>query len=269
VATDVLADWRLTPKIRVADDIRLLLDPSGPQLRHRCLLPLSWLQHREEGDLVTSRQLVRGSGLASILGGVSLAGFVIEHPWDSFVGAEVARTTAWRIAHTLHFVGAALMLIGLIGLYVRQRQRVGALGLIGFVGAFTGTAMFVGTGMITAFVFPMIAVQAPTALEPDGAMFSPPALTVFSLTAVTVTFGYILFGITMFRAHVFPRAATVLFVVGAVMGMIPPQPLGVMPWAGLVSGGILYGAGAVWLGSRLWSDVSHALASPTEDQVAA
>jgi hypothetical protein len=214
-----------------------------------------------KGGLMSSGQLVRWSGLASVLGGISLAGFVIEHPWDRFVGAEVASTTEWRIAHTLHFVGAALMLIGLVGLYVRQRQSVGALGLVGFVGAFLGTAMFVGTGMITAFVFPMVAAQAPAALQPDGAMFSPPALTAFSLTAATVVLGYVLFGVAMFRANVLPRAATSLFVVGAVMGMVPPEPLGLMPWAGLVLGGVLYGVGAVWLGYRLWTDAPRTLFS--------
>jgi hypothetical protein len=203
---------------------------------------------------MSTGDLIRWSGLASVLGGISLAGFVIEHPWDRFVGAEVARTSAWRIAHTLHFAGAALMLIGLVGLYVLQRPRLGALGLIGFVGAFAGTAMFVGTGMITAFVFPMVAVQAPEVLEAEGAMFSPPALFAFSLTAVTLTLGYALFGFVMVRINVLPRAATVLLVVGAIMGMIPPQPLGAMPWAGLVLGGVLYGAGAVWLGYRLWRD---------------
>jgi hypothetical protein len=218
---------------------------------------------------MSSGKLVRWSGLASMLGGIAIAGFVIEHPWDRFVGAEVARTSAWRIAHTLHFLGAALMLIGLIGLYVRQRERVGALGLVGFVGAFVGTAMFVGTGMITAFVFPMVAVEAPAALEAEGAMFSPPALLAFSLTAVIVTFGYILFGITMLRANVVPRAGVVIFVMGAVMGMIPPRPLGVMPWPGLVLGGVLYGSGAVWLGHSLWSDVSSALVSPAKDEATA
>jgi hypothetical protein len=223
----------------------------------------------EKGGLVSSGTLVRWSGVASVVGGISLAGFVLEHPWNRFVGAEVASTAAWRIAHTLHFVGAALMLIALIGLYVHQRHKVGALGLVGFVGAFLGTAMFVGTGMITAFVFPMVAVQAPAALNAEGAMFSPPALMAFSLTAVTVTLGYVLFGIAMLRANTLPRAATALFVVGAVVGMVPPEPLGVMPWAGLVLGGVMYGAGAAWLGYRLWTDGPRAPGSSSERHAAA
>lgn len=217
---------------------------------------------------MSTGDLVRWSGVASMLGGISLAGFVIEHPWNRFVGAGVARTVAWRIAHTLHFAGAALMLLGLIGLYIVQRRRLGSLGVVGFVGALAGTAMFVGTGMITAFVFPMVAVQAPEALEAEGAMFSPPALLAFSLTAVTLTLGYALFGFAMLRSNVLPRLATVLLVVGAILGMIPPQPLGAMPWAGLVLGGVLYGAGAVWLGYRLWRDGPQLLGAPSDHQVA-
>jgi hypothetical protein len=198
-------------------------------------------------------QLIRWSGLAGILGGISIAVFVLVHPWNQFVGAEVARTTAWRIAHSLHFVGATLTLLGLIGLYARQMQHLGQLGLIGFVLAFIGTAMFVGTGMLTAFIWPMVAVQAPDALGQDGAMFLPPAVVALVLTAVVVTLGYILFGLAMLRASVLPRWGIVLFVVGAVLGMGPPQPLGPLPWAGLVLGGVLFGIGGIWLGYALWT----------------
>jgi hypothetical protein len=199
-------------------------------------------------------ELVRWSGVANVLGGACLAAFVLAHPWDRFVGAAVARTPEWRIAHTLHFAGAALVLLGLTGLYARERERLGALGLVGFVGAFLGTAMFVGTGMITAFVWPMVAERAPAAVASDGAMFSPPALLAFSLTAFTVSIGYVLFGIALLRSGRVPRPATALLVVGALMGMVPPQPLGAMPWAGLVLGGVLYGAGSGWLGYVVWTD---------------
>jgi hypothetical protein len=205
---------------------------------------------------MTPAHLVRWSGLANVVGGVSLAAFVIEHPWNRFVGAAVARSAEWRIAHSLHFVGAALVLFGLMGLYAREREHIGVLGLVGFVTAFLGTAMFVGTGMITAFVWPMVAVRAPGALDPQGAMFAPPALTAFSLTAFAVTIGYVLFGIALLRAGRVPRPATALLVVGAVMGMVPPQPLGPMPWPGLVLGGVLYGGGAVWLGVTLWREAT-------------
>lgn len=132
--------------------------------------------------------------------------------------------------------------------------EAGQLGLIGFVLTFIGTAMFVGTGMLTAFVWPMIAVQAPDALGTDGAMFLPPAILALGPTAVVVTVGYIIFGLATLRAGVLPRWGTVLFVVGGVLGMGPPQPLGPLPWAGLVLGGVVFGIGGIWLGYALWTD---------------
>ena len=201
-------------------------------------------------------RLIRWSGLAGMLGGAAMALFVIVHPWGRFVGAEVARTTAWRIAHSLHFVGATLALLGLVGLYARQSRQAGRLGLVGFVVAFIGTAMFVGTGMITAFVWPMLAQHAPAVVEHDGAMFTLPALIALALTAAGVSVGYVLFGIATLRAGILPRTGTLLLVVGAVLGMAPPQPLGPMPWAGLVLGGVMFGGGSAWLGYALWSEPS-------------
>jgi hypothetical protein len=209
----------------------------------------------------STSELVRWSGLAAVVGGVAIALFVLSHPWDRFVGAEVARTGRWRLAHTLHFVGASFTLLGLIGIYVRQRERAGRLGLVGFVLAFAGTAMFVGTGMLTAFVWPMLADRAPAVIGEDGAMFDAPALIALALTAVAVTVGYVLFGIAALRAGVLPRDGTALLTVGAVLGMAPPQPLGAMPWAGLVLGGVLFGVGATRLGLALWREEATATAA--------
>ena len=207
-------------------------------------------------------ELVRWSGLAAVVGGVAIALFVLSHPWDRFVGAEVARTGRWRLAHTLHFAGASFALLGFVGIYVRQRERAGRLGLIGFVVAFAGTAMFVGTGMLTAFVWPMLADAAPAVIGEDGAMFDAPAVTAFALTGVTVTIGYLLFGLASLRAGVLPRDGTILLMVGAVLGMAPPRPLGAMPWAGLVLGGVVFGLGSVRLGLALWRQDGRAHRPP-------
>jgi hypothetical protein len=173
----------------------------------------------------------------------------LVHPWDQLVGAAIARTERWQVAHTLHFVGAFFALAGLIGIYFCQRGRLGMTGMIGFALSFAGNAMFLGTGMITAFIWPMLAVYAPATVELGGAIFSTPrSALAFGLTAVAVTFGYLTLGVAMLRARVFPRSATVMLMVGAVLGMLPPHPVGMLPWGGLVFGGVLYGAALVWFG---------------------
>jgi hypothetical protein len=199
--------------------------------------------------------MVRLSGLASIAGGCCLAGFVLVHPWDQLLGAQIARTARWQMAHTLHFVGAAFALLGLLGIFARQREQLGSFGLVGFVLSFIGNAMFLGTGMITAFIWPMLAVHAPATVEPGGALFCwPHSVMAFALTAVMLSTGYVLFGIAMVRAGVFPRLSILMLVIGAILGMLPPHPIGALPWGGLVLGGVMYGAALVWLGSILWRE---------------
>ena len=200
------------------------------------------------------KTMIRLSGLAAILGGCCLAGFVLVHPWDQLLGAEIARTARWQTAHTLHFVGALFALLGLLGIFARQRERLGAFGLVGFVLSFIGNAMFLGTGMITAFIWPMLAVHAPATVEPGGAIFGwPHSVLAFALTALVLSIGYILFGIAMWRAGVFPHPSILMLVIGAILGMLPPHPMGALPWGGLVFGGVLYGAALVWIGSILWA----------------
>jgi hypothetical protein len=204
---------------------------------------------------MSSKMIVRLSGLACIVGGCCLAGFVLVHPWDQLLGADIARTERWQIAHMLHFVGALFALLGLLGIFARQREQLGSFGLVGFVLSFIGNAMFLGTGMITAFIWPMLAVHAPATVEPGGAIFGwPHSVLAFALTAVTLSIGYVLFGIAMVRVGVFPRWSILLLVTGAILGMLPPHPMGALPWWGLVFGGVLYGAALVWLGSILWME---------------
>jgi hypothetical protein len=188
-----------------------------------------------------------------MIGGMCLAAFVLVHPWDQLLGAEIARTPAWRIAHGLHFLGAAFALLGLTGLFAQQRDSLSRWGVLGFILSLLGNGMFLGTGMITAFIWPMLAFYAPLCIGAGGPIFgSPLSLPAFSLTAALFISGYGLFGFATLRAGVLPRVPTVLLVIGAILGMLPPHPVGALPWWALVFGGVLYGMGLVWLGAFLW-----------------
>jgi hypothetical protein len=69
------------------------------------------------------------------------------------------------------------------------------------------------------FVAPFLAVQAPGALdtEPTGTLavgFTLTLLIIFPL-------GWLLFGVATLRAQVYPRAAAILLIIGAVVGFLP------------------------------------------------
>ncbi len=194
-----------------------------------------------------------------LAGGICIALFVvILYPVGGFFGAAHANHPNWAPAHTLHFAGALLTVFGVCGVYARQAQQVGTLGLIGFLLALAGTAQFVGTGMLTAFVWPALAVNAPAMIDVDGAMFMVPASLIFYCTGLSLVAGYTLLGIATMRAGVLPWGGGLLLIVGVILSNGPVEPVGYTPWAGLTLGGILFGAGQIWLGYALWTGTRKA-----------
>jgi hypothetical protein len=88
---------------------------------------------------MSTAKLIRWSGLISILAGVLYALGALLHP----AGEDLAAYTNpnWVPAHQVYWVSAMLMLFGLVGLYARQVEKTGWLGLVGFVLAFIGTVL--------------------------------------------------------------------------------------------------------------------------------
>jgi hypothetical protein len=80
---------------------------------------------------MSTAKLIRGSGLISILAGGLYALGALLHP----VGEDLAAYTSpkWVPAHQVYWVAAMLMLFGLVGLYARQVEQTGWLGLVGLV----------------------------------------------------------------------------------------------------------------------------------------
>ncbi len=59
------------------------------------------------------------------------------HP-SSEVGV---RSAAWVPVHLLYFAALTIILLVLVGIFARQLQQAGRLGVAGFLSAFAGTAM--------------------------------------------------------------------------------------------------------------------------------
>ena len=91
---------------------------------------------------MSSTNLIHRSGLLSVLAGVLYALGAILHP----AGEDIAAYTSpnWVPAHQIYWAAAMLMLFGLVGLYARQVEKTGWLGLVGFVLAFIGTVVGIG-----------------------------------------------------------------------------------------------------------------------------
>ncbi|MEO8538655.1 MAG: hypothetical protein ABI577_02865 [bacterium] len=198
-------------------------------------------------------QMIRWSGLALALGGICFMLFLIVHPYGEVAGAHVAHNSAWKPAHSFHFFGAMFTLFGLVGLYAWRWEPLGKLGFAAFVLAFIGTAMFVGTGMITAALWPAIAKDYPPFVAKDGGMFEDPLVAgTTTATYVFLSLGYVLLGAVLWRKQLAPVGACALLMVGILMFSAPVDPVGPAPWIARYLGAIVFGAALAWLGYLQW-----------------
>ncbi|MFN2129087.1 MAG: hypothetical protein ACK2VD_01070 [Anaerolineae bacterium] len=196
-------------------------------------------------------KLVRWSGLPALLAGVLFVAAALVHP----VGEDIAAVTDpnWVPAHLLGLAFAMFWLLGLVGLYARQADRTGWLGLIGFVLALAGTAFVVGIQFMVSSTLPVVAAQAPGIF---GQARTPPphALLLFALG---FGLGNILFGIAILRARVLPRWSGLLLSLGMLVFMFAeigreagPLPVAVSFVIG-PAGQVLMSIGLIWMGAAL------------------
>jgi hypothetical protein len=203
--------------------------------------------NQESGAIEMSNNLIRWSGLAYLLAGLSL----IAQQIYELVGPDPT-SPGWVAIHTLGYLGLALGLIGLVGIYLAQRNEVGRLGTIGFVLGFLGNALTIGAAFLNTFLVPVLTNAAPDLLSPAGPLFTGPMGMIILLSAVMVTLGFVLFGIATMRAGVLPRWAALLVTISAWFGLAA-----VFSPVAFAIGGILFGLGNAWLGYAVWSSVGH------------
>ena len=188
--------------------------------------------------------LVRLSGFSLLLGGLTHLIYLFTHPHSS--GLSYYADPATALSHLAGFASVVLILLGLPGLYARQAERAGILGLGGTVLVFFGLAMVDGTHMIIdSAVTPALAAipDASPLLAPggplEGAMQAGMQGTLVSAGGPMLLLGLILLGISTVRAGFLPRWAGALPVVAALavpLGFVVPSLTGVafaMPYLAL------------------------------------
>src|SRR5579859_3888165 len=92
----------------------------------------------------TVANLIRWAGLSAIVAGIVFAGIQPIHPPE--VLASIT-TSAWAIITTVKTIMCFLFLIGITGIYARQVNKAGWLGLAGFL------LLSLSWTLQTAFVF--------------------------------------------------------------------------------------------------------------------
>jgi hypothetical protein len=170
---------------------------------------------------ITTTTLTRAAGLAAVAAGLLFILIQFIHPQE---GAASVTTTAWTVTHALGVVMAALTLVGISGMYLRQVRETGLLGLIGFVLFGSCYLLITAFEFVEAFVLPAVADQAPRfvddflAIAASGVIVGDVVALVMAsaVTGVTYVVGGLLFGVALFRAGILARWAAVLLAVGSV-----------------------------------------------------
>jgi hypothetical protein len=209
--------------------------------------------------------LPRLTAASLIAGGTLGAAFVIVSRGE-VVGALAMLSPRWMIAHNLHFASAALLLFGVVGLYLSHSSRVTMAGHFAFVLALLGTGFFFATGVITASVLPMIAGAAPSVVGKAGPLFTPtlPALVV---SVLVFQIGWLALGLVISRAGLLPKWAGWTAAAGAALGLIPPKPFGAAPWIVVDIAWTVFAIGLLGMGIAGWQAGGAPHASPESARV--
>src|SRR6185436_17553568 len=100
--------------------------------------------NKERTMKITASSLIRWAGLAAMGAGIIFAGIQPIHPADVLSSVT---TTAWAIITPLKTVMCLLFLLGITGLYARQVNKAGWLGLAGYL------LFSLSWALMTAFIF--------------------------------------------------------------------------------------------------------------------
>lgn len=168
---------------------------------------------------ITTNRITLVAGLCAAAAGAIYAGVQINHP-----AAEVASlaTTEMLIRETAKATMAILALAGFAGMFVHNRHRFGALGIIGYVLVSVGYFAMFANQCIVAYVLPVVARTSPGYVQDylDAAVGGSPAGDIghiqemFLVTGIGYSLGGLLFGIALYRAGVLARWASVTFAAG-------------------------------------------------------
>jgi hypothetical protein len=204
---------------------------------------------------ITATKLTRAAGLCAIAAGLLFAAVQINHP---HLDAEFATTTEYTVRQSMKVLMAALALVGITGMYLRQIKETGVLGLIGYVLFSAGYLTMLSAETIGAVVLPSIAHSAPgyvndvLAASTNGSAAGYIGLMqpLISFMGIAYLGGGLLFAIALFRAQILVRWSAVLLAVGAVA----PLAILVLPQINFRLFALPNALALVALGFSLWRE---------------
>ncbi|MDE3231657.1 MAG: hypothetical protein KGO05_17385 [Chloroflexota bacterium] len=213
----------------------------------------------------------RLSGIALALGAAMSIAYLVTQAWFlNGSGLAMILSPLDYISNGLGIVGGIFVLLGLPGMYARQAQRAGIIGLLGFVLVWYVTlvqSILLPFGNIS-FMSDMSANLIP---QKVATMMTPPPVwgPFFMVSMAGEVLGILLLAIAILRAGVFPRWIGWTFIATLVLGVVSFAPFVPEAISGLV--GILANIAVGGVGVALLAPAQTATsdAAPASARVAA
>src|SRR5918995_4643435 len=134
---------------------------------------------------ITASRVIRWSGLAALVAGIIFAGIQPIHPPDVLSSVT---TGTWAIITTLKTAMCLLFLIGITGLYARQVEEAGWLGLVGFLMLRLSWWLQTGFVFTEVFINPLLATEAPRFVESFLGIVNPESPVEMDLGALPAVY---------------------------------------------------------------------------------
>ena len=204
---------------------------------------------------ITAHRLYAAAGICAATAGAIFIAVQINHP-----PADVAHiaTTEMMFRETAKAVMAALSLVGITGMFVRNRHRFGMLGLAGYLLFSIGYLAMFAVQCIVGYVLPTVALTSPGYVQDvlDAAVGNSATGDIGNMQYVLLVAGMgyaiggLLFGVALFRARILARWASLLLAYATIavlaLSMLPDSFK--RPFA------VPAGVAMIGLGVSLWRD---------------
>ena len=212
---------------------------------------------------MNSQNLIRWAGLSALVAGICFVAMGLLHPPDILSSVT---TTRWAITHALAIAMSVFGLLGMTGLYARQVEAAGWLGLAGYLLWSLFLVLFLPFNFFEAFILPLLATEAPAFAEgflgiitrSAGEMKFGVLDNLWALVNILFLLGGLVLGIATLRAGIVSRWAAGVFTVG--IGLAPASALLPHELESLVA--VPIGVGLALLGLALLGERREHAAAP-------
>ncbi len=212
--------------------------------------------NQESNMKITPSKIIRWAGLSAVAAGLIFAAIQPIHPPDVLTSVN---TSFWTIITGLKTIMCIFGLLGIAGLYARQVNETGWLGLAGYLLLTVFYAIQICYAFAEVLILPLLTTVAPAFVESSlglasgavGTMNLGTFATVYAFLPLLYLLGLLLFGIAMFRARIMPRAAVVLLAISGPLALIM---VALLPHQFARFAAMPMGIALAWLGFALWSE---------------